>query len=605
MAQAKGRGDLDAVTQEVLRHRLDTIADEMETRLLQSAYSSIVKEAQDASAAIFDPQGRTIAQSVAIPAHLGMLIPAVETIVERFPPSEMAPDDVYLMNDPYDGGTHLPDVTVVKPVFSDGEVIALGTTMAHHQEMGGKTPGSIPTDATEIYQEGLRIPPVKFHDRGEPDETLLGLIEKNVRIPETVLGDLNAQVSAVSLAERRLAEVGERYGNDVFRTAVDRLIDHAETLTRSHIETIPDGTYSFVDWVDDDGVNTYEPIRIEAAVTVDGDAIHVDFTGTDPQVDGPVNCVPAATLSAVYYVVRAITDSSIPNNAGCFEPVTAHLPEGSLLNPLPPAPVNARTVTFKRVADVLLGAIAQAVPERVSAAGSGQLAAFTFAGGGAAGRQWIYGEVGAGGSGARPTKDGIDCIETDVTNCMNTTAEATEIEFPIRVWRYDLWEGSGGAGEHRGGLGYRKRFEMLEPDVTFTHRRDRHAFRPWGLAGGKPAPTCRTELHRADGEVETLPSKTIEHLGDGDVVDVFTTGGGGYGDPRRRSATAIARDVRSGTVSGDAAEATYGAVLREDGSVDVEATRATRVDEPDRREGPIEVDRGELPEGVDPEPGAE
>jgi N-methylhydantoinase B/oxoprolinase/acetone carboxylase alpha subunit len=599
MSRATG-DELDAVTQEVLRHRLDTIADEMETRLLQSAYSSIVKEAQDASAAIFDPQGRTIAQSVAIPAHLGMLIPAVETIVERFPPEEMAPDDVYLMNDPYDGGTHLPDITVVKPVFSDGEVIALGTTMAHHQEMGGKTPGSIPTDATEIYQEGLRIPPTKFHDRGEPNETLLALVEKNVRIPETVVGDLNAQVSAVSLAERRLAAVGERYGNDVFRAAVERLIEHAETMTRSHIETIPDGTYSFVDWIDDDGVNTYEPIRIEAAVTVDGDSLHVDFTGTDPQVDGPVNCVPAATLSAVYYVVRAITDSSIPNNAGCFVPVTAHLPEGSLLNPLPPAPVNARTVTFKRVADVLLGAIAQAVPERVSAAGSGQLAALTFAGGGAAGRQWIYGEVGAGGSGARPTADGIDCIETDVTNCMNTTAEATEIEFPIRVWRYDLWEDSGGAGEFRGGLGFRKRFEMLEGDVTFTHRRDRHAFQPWGLAGGRAAPTCRTEVHRVDGDVETLPSKTIEGLGEGDVVDVFTTGGGGYGDPRRREPSAVARDVLSGAVSVVQAETTYGAVLGAEGRVDVDATRENRPEgTTDDRGSPIAVDRGELPAGID------
>lgn len=597
MGETENGPVIDAVTQEVIRHKLDAIADEMETTLLQSAYSSIVKEAQDASAALFDPTGKTIAQSVAIPAHLGMLIPAVETIVETFE-GEMRPGDVYMMNDPYDGGTHLPDITVVKPVFSDGDVVALGATMAHHQEMGGKTPGSIPTDATEIYQEGLRFPPLKLHDEGEPNETLLAVLEKNVRIPETVVGDLNAQISSVSKAERRIQELTERYGNDGFRTATGQILDHAEELTRTHLRDIPDGEYSFVDFIDDDGVNVHEPIRIEATVEIDGSNMHVDFTGTADQVDGPVNCVPAATLSAVYYVVRAITDSDIPNNAGCFEPVTAHLPEGSLVNPLPPAPVNARTVTFKRIADVLLGAIAKAVPERVSAPGSGQLAAFTFAGPGD-GDPWIYGETGAGGSGGRPTKDGIDCIETDVTNCMNTTAEATELEFPIRVWRYDLWEDSGGPGRHRGGLGYVKHYEMLDEDVTFTHRRDRHDFQPWGLGGGEPAPRCRTEVHRASGSVDTLPSKTIESLERGDLVVSYTTGGGGYGDPKERDPEAIAQDVRDGTVSPEQAEMVYGAVLDDDGAVDVEATKRAR-EGPERRgtEDGLTVDRGELPDAV-------
>ncbi|MWV63222.1 hydantoinase B/oxoprolinase family protein [Halorubrum sp. JWXQ-INN 858] len=472
-------GDVDAVTRSVLRHKFDAIADEMESTLLRSAYSSIVKEAQDASAAIFDPDGRTIAQAVAIPAHLGMMVPAVESVLEAFPTGEMEPEDVYLMNDPYDGGTHLPDITVVKPVFNDGEVIALGVTMAHHQEMGGKTPGSIPTDATEIYQEGIRFPPLRYHHRGAVNETARAVLAKNVRIPDIVLGDLNAQISAVTTGERRLAAVADEHGNGAFAAAVQQIIDHAERLTRSKIAEIPDGSYAFHDFIDDDGVEMHQPIRIEATVTVDGSDMHVDFTGTDEQATGPVNAVPAATLSGVYYVVRAITDPDIPNNAGCFLPVEVTMPEGSLVNPLPPAPVNARTVTFKRIADVLLGALAQAVPDRVSAPGSGQLAALTFAG--IDDEQWIYGEVGAGGSGARPTKDGLDCIETDVTNCMNTTAEATEIEYPIRVHRYDLWRDSGGPGKHRGGLGFRKRFETLSDDVTLTHRRDRHDFQPWGL----------------------------------------------------------------------------------------------------------------------------
>lgn len=590
-------GHVDTITRSVLRHRFDSIADEMESTLLRSAYSSIVKEAQDASAAIFDREGRTIAQAVAIPAHLGMMVPAVESIIERFPPSEMKPDDVYLMNDPYDGGTHLPDITVVKPVFNDDEVIALGVTMAHHQEMGGKTPGSIPTDATEIYQEGIRFPPLQYHFQGEVNETARKILAKNVRIPDVVIGDLNAQISAVTTAERRLSEVAAEYGNDTLLAAVDEIIDHAEELTRSRIQEIPDGEYTFHDFIDDDGVNIHEPIRIQATVTVDGSSIDVDFTGTDEQADGPVNAVPAATLSGVYYVVRAITDPDIPNNAGCFVPVSVTMPEGSLVNPRPPAPVNARTVTFKRVADVLLGALAQAVPEQVSAPGNGQLAALTFAGSGGE-DQWIYGEVGAGGSGARPTKDGLDCIETDVTNCMNTTAEATEIEYPIRVHRYDLWEDSGGPGRYRGGLGFRKRFEMLDDEVTFTHRRDRHDFHPWGLRGGKPAPRCRTAITHPDGDVESIPSKWVTTLEKGSHIDVYTTGGGGYGPPTDRPLKDVDRDLREGKVSPEVAEEEYRVVV-EDGRVDRDATPPREPSEP--REAAFEVDRGELPDSIEEE----
>ena len=589
---------LDEITQSVLRHRFDSIADEMETTLVRSAYSSIVKEAKDASAAVFDPEGRTLAQAMAIPAHLGMLVPAVESIIEKFPPAEMARDDVYLMNDPYDGGTHLPDITVVKPVVHDGEVIALGTTMAHHQEMGGKTPGSIPTDATEIYQEGIRLPPLQYHDRGEVNETARQVLAKNVRIPDVVLGDLNAQISSVTTAERRLVDVAEEYGNATFLEAVDRIIDHAETLTRAKIAEIPDGEYTFHDYVDDDGVNLHEPIRIEATVTVAGSELDIDFTGTDEQADGPVNAVPAATLSGVYYVVRAVTDPDIPNNAGCFAPVSVTMPEGSLVNPRPPAPVNARTVTFKRIADVLLGALAQAVPDRVTAAGNGQLLSHRFSGF-RDGEQWIYGEVGAGGSGARPTKDGLDCIDTDLTNCMNTPVEATELSAPIRVRRYDLWVDSGGPGRFRGGLGYRKQFELLTDGVTFTHRRDRHDFRPWGLRGGRAAPACRTLIRRTDGEVESLPSQAVVSLDAGDVVDVHTTGGGGYGSPLDRPLEAVERDLEQERISPEAAESAYGVVVA-DGSVDRAASRrrreATRDADADADgDARSRVDRGDVP----------
>lgn len=584
---------LDEITQSVLRHRFDSIADEMETTLIRSAYSSIVKEAQDASAAIFDPEGRTIAQAMAIPAHLGMMVPAIERIVEEFPPGEMAPDDVYLMNDPYDGGTHIPDITVVKPVFNDDEVIALGATMAHHQEMGGMTPGSLPPNATDIYQEGLRLPPLQYHDEGEVNQTVVDLIETNVRTPYTTIGDLRAQVSSVTIAERRLQTVCSEYGNATFREAVNSVIEHAETLTRGEIRDIPDGKYSFHDFIDDDGIEIHQPIKIAATVTVDGSEMHVDFTGTDDQARGPVNSVPSATLSGVYYVVRAITNPEIPNNAGCFAPISITMPEGTVINPNPPAPVNARSLTVKRIVDVLFGAFAEALPETVPAAGNGQLLSHRFSSIDDD-EQWIYGEVGAGGSGARPTKDGLDCIDTDITNCMNTPVEATELAAPIRVLRYDLWEGSGGAGRYRGGLGYRKQFRMLTDDVTFTHRRDRHDFQPWGLHGGRPAPACKTLIRRQGGEVESIPSQATVSLTSGDIVDVHTTGGGGHGAPTDRPIDAVTRDLAEDRISEAAAREEYGVVV-EDGEIDRAATERRRSDlRANRADQTATFDRGEV-----------
>lgn len=576
MRSSKPRSDVDEVTQEVLRHKFDAIADQMETALLRSAYSSIVKEAQDASAAIFDPSGKTVAQAAAIPAHLGMLIPAVNTIIKEFPPDQMKQDDVYLINDPYDGGTHLPDITVVMPIFNEGEVVALGTSMAHHQEIGGMTPGSVPTDATEIFQEGLRLPPLKLHDQGSPNETVFEIIRRNVRIPSIVIGDLNAQISACMTGKRRISDLATEYGNDIIRTATEQLFDQSEQLTRSHLQKIPDGDYTFHDYIDDDGITHHEPIRIQATVEVEGSDFHVDFSGTAEQANGPVNSVPAATMSAVYFVVRAITDPNIPNNAGCFEPVSMHLPRGSIVNPEPPAPVNARTVTIKRIADVLQGALTSAIPDQIPAASHGQLAMLTFAGRRDDGTQWIYGETGAGGFGARPTIDGVDCIESDTSNCMNTPVEATELEYPLRVHQYELWQDSGGAGRYRGGLGYRKQIEVLDDKVTFTHRRDRHDFQPWGLKGGYPAPTCNTVVHRSSGKCEILPSKVVIELEEGDIVDVFTTGGGGHGPPLLRPLRSVRKDLKEEKISKDAATGTYGAIFTESGHIDVKLSEQQR-----------------------------
>lgn len=552
---------LDPISLAVIRSRLEVIAAEMQATLLKSAFSMIIKEAADASSALFDLNGRMLAQAAALPAHLGMLVPAVQSVLRAFPPATMRPGDIYLLNDPYDGGTHLPDICLMIPVFFDGRVIALSGSLAHHQDVGGKAPGSTPPDAVDLYAEGLILPPLKYYDQGQRNATLHAIIERNVRIPQIVLGDLDAQIACGRVGERRLLELVAEYGLETVQMAFDQLLDYAERLTRLGIAAIPDGSYAFQDYVDDDGIDVGQPVVIKARIDVKGSDFHVDFTGSSPQVKGAINSVPSSTLSMVYYTVRSVTDPDIPDNAGCYRPVTATLPIGSIVNPKPPAPVSVRTVTIKRVVDVLLGALAQAIPERVHAASNGQLASFKLGGfDPATGKVYVTnaGVPSAGGQGARPTKDGIDVIDTDLSNMASPPVEATEQDFPLRVHSIRLWTDSGGAGKFRGGLGYHARWELLRGEATLTHRRDRHVFQPWGLFGGEPAPACHTELIHPDGSRETIPGKKVLPLRAGDIIECWTTGGGGYGDPRQRSCDAVLVDVLDGRTSAKSARESYG-----------------------------------------------
>jgi N-methylhydantoinase B len=570
---------VDPITLEVIRNRLDVIADEMESTLLKSAFSPIIREAADASAALFDIEAQTLAQAAALPAHLGMLLPAVQEIVNCFPPEQMDPGDLYILNDPFQGGTHLPDIAVVMPVFVDGRPIALSASLAHHQDVGGQAPGSTPPNATEIFAEGLIIPPLKLYDRGEPNQTLLDLIGRNVRIPYIVLGDVDAQIACVRIGARRMQELAEQYTAPVLEQAFVDLLDHAERMTRASIREIPDGVYRFHDYIDDDGLGGGDPIRIEATVTVDGDQIDFDFTGSGPQARGAINSVPSSTMAIVYYTIRTMTDPAIPNNSGCYRPITATLPPGTVVNPSKPAAVSVRTVVIKRVVDVLLGCFAQAAPERVHAASNGQLASMKLGGFDPKRQQPFVANAGvptAGGLGARPTKDGIDVIDTDLSNMMSPPVEAIEQDYPVRVHGIRLWTDSGGAGRFRGGLGYVSDWEILRGEATFTHRRDRHKLPPWGLFGGKPAPTCYTELHGVDGTVTEIPSKRVLGLRAGDVVRVYTTGGGGYGSPLERDPEAVRLDVLDRRVSREAARDIYGVVLDGRDMVDHEATAAAR-----------------------------
>jgi N-methylhydantoinase B len=584
--------EVDPITLEVIRNRLDVIAEEMEIVLLKAAHSAIVKEALDASAAIFDARGRTMAQAAAIPAHLGMLVTSVRRIVEDFEREPPAPGDAYIVNDPYDGGTHLPDVTIVVPVFHEGTLVALSASMAHHQDIGGKSPGSTPPDAGEIFAEGLRIPLLKLYREGVPNQTFFALLRANVRLPEMFEGDLGAQLAACHTGARLLRGLVAELGVTTVEAAIDQLLDYAERLTRIEIEKIPDGEYSFVDYLDDDGMGS-APIAIAAKVTISGSDFHVDFTGSHPQVRGGLNCVVSSTMCAVYYVIRAITDATIPNNEGCYRPITAYLPPGTIVNALPPAPVGARTVTFKRIADVLFGALAPAIPDKVIAASSGQ-ANIMYVGGvdPATGESYVgYIAVPwAGGMGARSDQDGLDVIETDLTNSLNYPTEAAEGDLPMRLRWVRLWTDSGGAGRYRGGLGYEAEVEWLRGDGTLSVRRDRHRTGPWGLFGGQAAPPCRTLLIHPDGSEEEIPSKKVLTIGEGDVMRVWTSGGGGYGDPLGRPAEVVHDDVLDSRVSVAAAARDYGVVVDPDGSLDLAATETLRARlRAERGSGPLPV----------------
>lgn len=550
---------MDPITTEVIRNKLEGVANEMELTLLKSSFSPIVKEGLDTSASLFTVNGETLAQACAIPVHLATLIPALRAMLNKYPLETMREGDAYILNDPYCGGTHLPDIAIMTPVFHHGRIMAMSATMTHHGDVGGFSPGSLPTNSTEIYQEGLRIPALKFREAGAYNDTLVALLRQNSRLPDSLMGDLNAQLAACNVGARRLQELADAYGTDFLMATFEELLDRSEIMTREALRRIPQGTYRYVDYLDNDGIELDRRIRIEVAVTVGDGTIEFDLAGTDPQVKGPLNCVPSGSQAAAYYAVRVLTDATIPTNGGCFRPVTLKLPAGSLANPIEPAPVNARTSTIKRIATSMVSALADVLPDRVGAPAAGTLLVIAFGGRRLNGERFISGELIAGGSGAANGSDGVDVIDTDASNCMNLPAEALEMDIPVRLHRAALRCDSGGAGEFRGGLGVIREYEILADGVSFTHRGERHYSAAPGLKGGLPGASARSVICRADGREEIIPSKILTILNKGDRVIIETPGGGGYGDPGHRAL--VADDVANGKVSADAAAQLYGASL--------------------------------------------
>ena len=570
---------VDPVTIEVLRGRLTAVADEMQHALIKSSYSTIVTEALDATCAVYDETGRTVAQACAIPIHLGALTELGKRFAKRYPPGEAQPGDVYLVNDPYAGGTHLPDFAVASPVFHDGELVGYVSTMTHHQDIGGVAPGSAAAAVYDHHAEGLRIPMIRLASAGTVSEDMMNLLTANSRSPRNMRGDLEAQIAGCRTGEARLGALFDHWGKDKVRAGVDALLDYAERLTRLAIERMTDGEYTFSDWLDDDGLSPdTDPVEIRVALRVKGSELEFDFTGSGDQVGSAINNVPSSTISSVYYAVRLLTGDAAPNNEGCYRPVTVQLPSGSIVNPTYPAPVNARGVAIARIVDAVLGAMSAALPGTIPAAGCGHATVIQTGGiDSATGRRFV-GVLGGplrSGTGARPRMDGLDVTDHDLSNSHHIPLEVTEGEFPVRYGRLELWPDSGGAGAWRGGLGYQAEVQWLRGHGVLSLRGERHRFRPWGTQGGEPAPRCRSELVKEDGTTESLPAKILLSIRAGQALRYWSTGGGGYGEPWRRDAQRVLADVLDGRVSAQAARELYGVVI-EDEQVNRTATQALR-----------------------------
>jgi N-methylhydantoinase B len=549
---------VDPVTLEVTRNACIAVSEEMNATLVRTGYSPNIKERRDCSCALFDADAEMISQAENMPVHLGAMPFSVAAAIDRYPPETLEPGDAVLLNDPFYGGAHLPDLTLVTPVFHGGEIVAFAANRAHHADVGGSRAGSVAADSTEIYQEGIRIPPVKLFEGGEPNEGIFDFVLSNVRTPDERRGDLRAQEAANETGRRRFTELVEKYGPDSLTAALEEIKNYSERRMRAEIGDLPDGTYSFEDLLDDDGRGARD-LPIRAAVTIDGDSVRVDFSGSADQTAGPINAVFAVTASATYYAVRCVTDPDIPPNHGCYRPIDIEAPDGSIVNPNPPAAVvGGNLETSQRVTDVVLGALGKAVPDRVAAAGQGTMNNVTFGGTDPRdGSPYAFYETQGGGFGGRHGKDGMDGVHVHMSNTMNTPAEVLETAYPLRVTRYEYRPDTGGAGEFRGGLGLRRDIAVRDHEATFSLLAERHRSRPYGLAGGAPGATGGAVLD-PDREGERLPAKSTHELPPGTVVSIRTPGGGGYGDPADRDPEALARDLRLGKVTREGLGSAYG-----------------------------------------------
>lgn len=567
---------IDPITLEVIRNALASTADEMALIVMRSAYSPVVRDIMDYSTALCDAQGRVIAQGLTLPIQLCSFPRIMGFVRERYGRT-LKQGDVLIANDPYgSGGQHLPDVYILKPIFVDDRLSGFAATVAHHTDLGGIVPGSVAIYATEIQQEGLRLPLLKLYEAGEPADSVFRIIEANTRAPVEVLGDIRAQIAACNVAEEGLRSLIARYGAAMLDRYIDALHDHAEAMMRDVIRALPNGVYRATDHIDGVGENPV-PLPIVATVTIADDTIDIDFTGTADQVAASINCPISLPESAAFCAIRCLSQQDIPSCEGYLRPITVRAPEGCLVNPRYPAACGARGVVGYRVFDAIMQALAQVVPER--AIGGSEGGPYLLAGGGMhAGRPFVLNEMVVGTWGARSGKDGIEGISNPAANLSNQPIEMVEADMPVEVLRYGLVPDSGGAGEFRGGLAFIREFRFLA-DARFTLRGDRRDHPPFGIeGGGTGAPSAHLFIQR-DGTQRHLPTMPMESFNarSGDIFRLTGAGGGGYGNALKREPWRVADDLHEGKVTLAGAERDYGVIFSDDGAtVDLPATQQAR-----------------------------
>ncbi|HUH02801.1 MAG TPA: hydantoinase B/oxoprolinase family protein [Kofleriaceae bacterium] len=572
----------DPIAFELFKNALFSIADEMALTIFRTTYSGVLKDNMDYSTAFADADGCLVAQGLTLPGHLGSIPTALAVVVERFA-GNINEGDIFALNDPFDGGMHLPDIFVFKPIFKDSERVAFAATICHHTDVGGRVAGSNASDSTEIYQEGLRIPPLKMFDGGRRNETLFQIIEKNVRLPVKVFGDLRAQLAACHIAEKAFHELLERFGIEPTRRFMAEVIDYAERLTRAALRDLPDGSWQFEDFIDDDGIDVGKPIRLLCTITKRADHMVVDWTGSSPQVKGAINNTYSFSKAASWTAVRAILPPGIPNNEGVFRAIDVVCEPGTVTRGVLPAACAARGLTGFRMTDCCFGALAMMLPDRVQAAGDGGNTGISIGGYYADRKPFVYVDFTCGAWGGRPWADGHDGASHMFANMASHSIEVTEAEHPIELLAYEFATDRCGPGKFRGGVPFYRDYRFTETEGVLQVRSDRRAFRPFGLYGGYPGKPSMNWLN-PDGERQPLPSKPTMTIRKGDVFRHEVAGGGGWGDPLERDPASVLKDLRNEKISAASAHDDYGVVIdAARWAVDPGATEARRAELRTRR----------------------
>jgi N-methylhydantoinase B len=541
---------IDQVEVEVLSNHLISIVHEMGAILRRTSYSPNIREREDCSCVLADTTGQIIAQAEHIPGHLGMLTVGIPYLLKHFPPNTLNEGDVFMFNTP-EGGSHLPDIRIVVPIYHDGELVGLSANLAHHADVGGMVPGSMPSKSTEIWQEGLILPPLKLYSKGVLNKPVMDILMYNVRTPTEREGDLNAQIAAAQLGQRRVQEVIRKSGLSYWKTYTEGILDYSERLMRAKIrERFPDGKYYSELFIDDDGMDD-ERIKIAVTVTVKDDSVKVDYSGTDKQRASGVNCILANCVSAAYFVVKAVADPTIPVNSGCYRPIEVYCPEGTIISPGPTAAIGAGNETWQRIAETLVGAVLQADPSIVKAHSHGCMNNTVFGGTDPrTGKVYTYYETIGGGDGARALADGMDGVHVMGTNTMNTPVEVVEMYYPLTIEEYSLRRDTGGVGKHRGGLGIKRKYRVEGHTSTLTANSDWIKQKPDGTEGGGRGAMTRLVINEGtDREVIPGFCKVMQKLQHGETFTVYSGGGNGYGDPADRDQTLVERDLLDDKIS--------------------------------------------------------